>query len=121
MSALSFLWFAVGLSLTLGGALVVARSAARLSGWVGLSPLIRSLVLIAFATSLPELAIARWATDQAIDLPDMALGNVVGGVIANYLLALAAAAIALPLVIPSRLLRFAFPLAIVASLAAIAA
>lgn len=117
---MSFLWFAVGLSLTLGGALVVARSAARLSDAIGLSPFIRGLVLLALATSLPELAIAKWATHQAIDLPDLALGNIIGSVIANYLLALAFAAIALPLVIPSRLLRFAFPLAIVASLAAIA-
>lgn len=121
MSAWSFLWFAVGLSLTLGGALVVARGAARLSGAVGFSPLFRNLIPLSFAASLPELALVWQSTSEATDLPGLALGDVVGSVIANYLLALAVAALALPLVVPPRLLRFAFPLAIVASLATLAA
>lgn len=121
MSLASFFFFAAGLSLLLGGALVMARGAARLAEALGLSATARSLVPVAFAASLPELAIAWRTTEESVDLPDFACSVVVGSVIANYLLALAAAALALPLVIPPRLLKFAFPLAIVLSFAMLGA
>jgi cation:H+ antiporter len=121
MSFWSFLWFAVGLSLTLGGALVAARGAGRLSDAAGFSPLFRALVPLAFAASLPELAVAWHGTIATIDLSELALGDGVGSVIANYFLALAVAALALPLIVSPRLLRFAFPLGIVLTLAMLGA
>lgn len=121
MSMLSFVWLFAGLSLLLGGAFLALRGASQLAEWLRFSPAMRGLVPIALAATLPEIAVAGWATSPEFDLPDLAIGDVVGGVIANYLLALAVAALALPLAIAPRLLNFAFPLALLAALAMLGA
>ncbi|AJY48235.1 sodium:calcium antiporter [Martelella endophytica] len=71
-----------------GGAVATARR-------VGISPLIASLLIVGFGTSLPELLVSvRAALTGA---PGIALGNVVGSNIANILLIVGLAAIIFPI------------------------
>jgi cation:H+ antiporter len=85
--------------LALGGDSIV-KGASGLAQRFGASPFIAGLLLVAFGTSLPELAVnarAVWTGHQAL-----ALGNAVGSNIANIGLTLGAAALAAPLVLRSR-------------------
>lgn len=95
--------FAAGiLLLALGGDSII-KGASGLSKRAGLSPFATGLVLVAGATSIPELAVnarAMWVGNHAL-----ALGNAVGSNIANFGLTLGAAALAAPLLIRWRALK----------------
>jgi cation:H+ antiporter len=100
--------------LTAGGELLV-RGASRLAVLAGISPLVVGLTVVAFGTSAPELAVAlkaSWA-GQA----DITVGNIVGSNIFNVLFVLGLAALIVPLVVHSQLIRFEVPLLIVVSTA----
>lgn len=94
------LWFVAGLVLLALGGDSIVKGASGLAQRFGASPFIAGLLLVAFGTSLPELAVnarAVWTGHQAL-----ALGNAVGSNIANIGLTLGAAALAAPLVLRSR-------------------
>ena len=96
----AMLWFVAGLALLALGGDSIVKGAAGLAQRFGASPFIAGLLLVAFGTSLPELAVnarAAWVGSQAL-----ALGNAVGSNIANIGLTLGAAALAAPLVLRSR-------------------
>lgn len=98
--ALAF--FVLGLALLgLGGDSIV-RGASGLGLRLGLSPFATGLLLVAFGTSLPELAVnarAVWVGSQSL-----ALGNAVGSNVVNFGLTLGAAALAAPLLLRWRVL-----------------
>jgi cation:H+ antiporter len=94
--------FALGLLLLALGGDSVVKGASGLAQRFGLSPFATGLVLVAFATSIPELAVnarAAWTGSQAL-----ALGNAVGSNIVNFGLTLGLAALAAPLVVRWRAL-----------------
>jgi cation:H+ antiporter len=98
--AAAALWFVAGLVLLALGGDSIVKGASGLAQRLGASPFIAGLLLVAFGTSLPELAVnarAVWTGHQAL-----ALGNAVGSNIANIGLTLGAAALAAPLVLRSR-------------------
>ena len=98
--AAAALWFVAGLVLLALGGDSIVKGASGLAQRFGASPFIAGLLLVAFGTSLPELAVnarAVWTGHQAL-----ALGNAVGSNIANIGLTLGAAALAAPLVLRSR-------------------
>ena len=77
--------------------------------------LFRSLTLVAFGTSAPELVVS---VDAALKgCGGLSMGNVVGSNICNVALILGAAALITPVKVNRRLYRLDFPLLIVASLA----
>ncbi|TWT16897.1 sodium:calcium antiporter [Luteimonas wenzhouensis] len=80
--------------LALGGDSLV-KAASTLARRAGASPFAAGLVLVAFATSVPELAVNLCA--MAAGEPALALGNAVGSNIANFGLTLGAAALCAPL------------------------
>jgi cation:H+ antiporter len=87
--------------LALGGDSIV-KGASGLGRHLRLSPFATGLLLVAFGTSLPELAVnarAAWTGSQAL-----ALGNAVGSNIVNFGLTLGLAALIAPLVIRWRAL-----------------
>ena len=95
-------WFLLGLLLlALGGDSLVkgASGMARRLRW---SPFVVGLVLVALATSIPEIAVNARAV--AIGQGDLALGNAVGSNVANIGMTLAGAALAAPLLLRWRLL-----------------
>jgi cation:H+ antiporter len=77
----------LGANLLVSGASDIARS-------VGISELVIGLTMVAFGTSLPELAAS--VTAALKDEADIAIGNVIGSNIANLLLVLGATAVLLP-------------------------
>jgi cation:H+ antiporter len=103
------------LLLALGGDSLV-KGAAGLAARLGASPFVTGLVLVAFATSLPEIAVNLQAVGRGE--PDLALGNAVGSNVVNFGLTLGAAAMAAPLLVRWRALN---PLLLVLVLGTVAA
>jgi cation:H+ antiporter len=95
-------WFALGLLLLALGGDSIVKGASGLAQRFGLSPFLTGLLLVAFGTSLPELAVnagAVWNGSQ-----ELALGNAVGSNIVNFGLTLGLAALAAPLLVRWRAL-----------------
>ena len=105
--------FALGLLLLLLGADSVVRGASGLGQRLGLSPFAAGLVLVASATSIPELVINAYAFGHG--QTDLALGNAVGSNIVNIGLTLGGAAMVAPLLIRMRLLAAQIVFVLVAS------
>lgn len=95
-------YFVLGLFLLLLGGDSVVKGASGLAQRLGWSPFKAGLLLVAFATSIPELAVNAMAFSRGNT--DLALGNAVGSNIVNIGLTLAVAAIAAPLLLQMRLL-----------------
>lgn len=95
-------WFLLGLLLLALGGDSMVKGASGLARRMRWSPFAVGLVLVALATSIPELAVNYRAVFAG--QPDLALGNAVGSNIANVGLTLALAAAAVPLVLRWRVL-----------------
>lgn len=105
--------FVLGLFLLLLGGDSVVRGASGLAQRLGLSPFAAGLLLVAFASSVPELAVNAYAV--AVGQTDLALGNAVGSNIVNIGLTLGVAALFAPLLISMRLLAAEIVFILVAS------
>ncbi|TCZ84001.1 sodium:calcium antiporter [Lysobacter sp. N42] len=95
-------WFLLGLLLLALGGDSIVKGASGLAHRLRWSPFVVGLVLIALATSIPELAVNYRAVFAGQS--DLALGNAVGSNIANVGLTLAAAAMVAPLLLRWRVL-----------------
>jgi len=93
------------------------RGAVTLAEIARIPPALVGLTVIAFGTSVPELAVCLDAASRGE--PGIALGNVVGSNICNVLLILGAAAVVAPLWVPEELIRFDLPLLCGVSIAAL--
>jgi cation:H+ antiporter len=99
-TALGF--FILGLLLLALGGDSIVKGASGLAQRLGLSAFATGVLLVAFATSLPELAVnlrAMYTGSQSL-----ALGNAVGSNVVNFGLTLGAAALAAPLLVRWRAL-----------------
>lgn len=108
-------WFLLGLLLLALGGDSLVKGASGLALRLRWSPFVVGLVLVALATSIPELAVNYRAV--AVGQPDLALGNAVGSNIANVGLTLALAAIVAPLVLRWRVLSPLLVMLLLATLA----
>ena len=109
--------FALGLlALALGGDSIV-KGASGLAQHFGMRPFVAGLLLVAFGTSVPELAVNLRA--MYLGQPHLALGNAVGSNIVNLGLTLGVAALVAPLLLRARMLVPLLVLLAVASLALI--
>ena len=112
-TALGF--FILGLLLLALGGDSIIKGASGLAQKFGLSPFASGLLLVAFGTSLPELAVnarAVWVGSQSL-----ALGNAIGSNVVNFGLTLGAAAFVAPLLVRWRALLPLLLCFIVASVA----
>lgn len=100
---IEIVWFVLGLVLLALGGDSVVKGAAGLARGRGVSPFMVGLLLVAVATSLPELAINVWAISRGE--PALAVGNAIGSNIANVGMTLGAAALVAPLVVTWRALN----------------
>lgn len=94
--------FVLGLVLLMLGGDSIVKGAAGLAQRLGLTAFTTGLVLVAFATSLPELAVNLTAILHGQG--ELALGNAVGSNVANIGLTLGAAALAAPIAVRWRAL-----------------
>lgn len=84
----SFLILYLGAELALSGSEKIGRS-------LGLSPLAIGMLLVGLGTSLPEFFVSHLACIR--DVPDLAIGNIIGSNIANLFLILGIAGFFMPL------------------------
>ncbi len=77
--------FALMSAIIIGAGVLLAKSGDRISDVTGLGGLLIGMVLVAAATSLPEIAVAVSAV-VAEDSPDLAIGNLFGSNMANMAL-----------------------------------
>ena len=96
-------FFLLGLALLALGGDSVVKGAAGMARHFGASPFVAGLVLVAFATSLPEIAVNLHAILRGQQ--GLALGNAVGSNIVNFGLTLGAAALAAPILVRWRALN----------------
>jgi cation:H+ antiporter len=104
----------LGIGVLTLGAEGLVRGAAGLAQRLGLSPLVVGLTVVAFGTSMPELAVSvgsAWIGNGGV-----ALGNVVGSNIFNVLVVLGGAALIQPLVVHRQLVRLDVPVMIATAL-----
>lgn len=94
--------FLLGLVLLALGGDSIVKGASGLAQRLGLTPFTTGLLLVAFATSLPELAVNGQAIVRGQQ--SLALGNAVGSNVVNVGLTLGAAAFAAPLLVRWRAL-----------------
>ena len=92
-----------GLALLLAGGEAMVRGAVALGRWLHLSPLVVGIIIIGFATSLPEMVVSVQAV--RIGAPEIATGNILGSNIANILLVLGLTALVKPMHHQPRALR----------------
>lgn len=90
----------IGLACLVGGGKLSEWGAVKFATWLGLSQALIGLTIVAFATSLPELATALIACRKGHD--DLAVGNVVGSNVFNLLWVLGFTAVVAPVAVPDR-------------------
>jgi cation:H+ antiporter len=88
--------------LTFGGDILV-RGSVSLAIQLGLSPLLVGMVVVGFGTSAPELLVSISATLN--HQPDIAVGNIVGSNIANFLLILGFGMVLAPMICSDRAIK----------------
>lgn len=110
-------WFLLGLLLLALGGDSLVKGASGLARRLRWSPFVVGLVLVALATSIPELAVNYRAVFAG--QPDLALGNAVGSNVVNVGMTLAIAAIVAPLLLRWRVLAPLLLMLVVATLAVI--
>ncbi len=88
-----------GLAGVLIGSVLLVNSAAAIAHTLGIPESVIGLTLVAFGTSVPELAVSLVAAKKGYFT--MVVGNVVGSNIFNILLVLGAAAVASPILVDS--------------------
>ncbi len=96
----------LGIATLVIGARLMVEGAVSLARLVGISELVIATTLVAFGTSLPELAAsltAAWKKQT-----DLAIGNVVGSNIANLLLILGVTAFVAPIPVERTEVQFEF-------------
>ena len=103
----------LGFLLLVKGADVFVDSASGVAKKLGVSPLVIGLTIVAFGTSLPELAVSVTAALSGSN--EIAVGNVTGSNIFNLLVVAGVSAIFAPLTIDRYLIKRDWPASILAA------
>ncbi len=107
---MTLILFGIGFGLLIVGAELLVRGASRLAALAGVSPLVIGLTVVAYGTSMPELAVNVQASISG--QPELAMGNIVGSNVLNILLILGAAALFAPLTTSPQVIRRDVPIMI---------
>lgn len=99
--------FILGVFLLTYGAETVVKGSIHIAERFGLPKMVIGLTVVAFATSAPEFAVSFNATIH--NLPNLAVGNVVGSCILNILLVLGIIAFATPMQIERSIIKRQIP------------
>lgn len=102
----SFLWFAIGIGATFLGAKMLVVGAKDVALTLGVSEAAVGLTIVAFGTSLPELAAAIAAGRK--NQPELIVGNVLGSNVFNVGAVIGLTAMITPLERPTELSEFHF-------------
>lgn len=114
----SILWLLLGIALLVGGAEIMLRGAVSLARRLGVPTFIIGLTVVAFGTSMPELATGVGAVLKGQS--DLIVGTVIGSNVANIGLVLGIASIIKPAHVRGGVVRREVPLLILVTLALVA-
>lgn len=92
-----YVLFVLGFFALIKGADLLVDGASVLAKKIGVSPLVIGLTVVAFGTSLPELIVNLFASNDGAN--DIIIGNIVGSNISNTMLILGVSALIHPLTI----------------------
>ena len=101
-----FFWLLLGILVLVFGSRIMVEGAVNFARLIGVSELVIAITLVAFGTSLPELAASLSAAYHR--KTDLAIGNVVGSNIANLLLILGLTAFVQPIAVSGAEVRLEF-------------
>ncbi len=101
-----FFFLMLGIAALVIGSRLMVEGAVNIARLVGVSELVIAITLVAFGTSLPELAASLSAAFHK--QTDLALGNIVGSNIANLLLVLGVTALLRPIAVSHAEVQFEF-------------
>lgn len=104
----------IGMVLLVGGGDVLLRGAVSLATRLKLTPAVIGLTVVAFGTSVPELAVSVLAAVQG--KPDICVGNVVGSNISNVTLVLGCCALFGLVRVSGAVMRREYPMLLAVSL-----
>lgn len=110
---LNIIYLILGFILLIKGADFFVDSSASIAKKLNVPTLIIGLTLVAFGTSLPELAVSVTAALKANAIgssADISMGNIIGSNVANLTLILGASAMMMPIVIHKTLKRREMPI-----------
>ncbi|GAB4409719.1 MAG: calcium/sodium antiporter [Microscillaceae bacterium] len=111
---MSFLLLALSIVIIVFSSNALVDGASALAKKLNISDLIIGLTIVAFGTSSPELTVNLFASIQG--KTDLAIGNVVGSNIFNFLVILGIAAIVYPVSVKSNSVWIEIPLTLLAAL-----
>lgn len=106
--------FIVGLLFLTVSADWLIQFSVKFAKFFKLSPLFIGIILVAFGTSMPELAVSILASLKGED--GIALGNVVGSNIANIALILGICGLLMPVAVGKKIFKFEVPIMLVSTL-----
>lgn len=86
----------------------MVHGSSRLARILGIPPIIVGLTIVALGTSMPEFLVSMIAALK--NKPDLALGNIIGSNVSNLGLILGLSALARPIAVHLKLLKFEVPL-----------
>ncbi len=101
-----FLFLMLGIAALVVGSRLMVEGAVNIARLVGISELVIAITLVAFGTSLPELAASLSAAFHK--KTDLAIGNIVGSNIANLLLILGVTSLLRPIAVSRAEVQFEF-------------
>lgn len=114
----SILLIILGLLLLVAGGEILLRGAVTLALLLRLTPAIIGLTIVAFGTSVPELAVSAIAAARGY--VDITVSNVVGSNIFNLTFLLGLTAIIRPLVISGNTIKLEYPVLVIVTLMSLA-
>lgn len=114
MLAVQLVYFALSIVLLYFGAEWVVRGAATIARGLDVRPALVGLTIVAFGTSAPELMVSTLAAIRGSE--GIALGNIIGSVVANIGLVLGLAALIRPVHVERVLIRREVPVGVVAAI-----
>ena len=109
---LHILFLVVGFLFLIKGADIFIVSSSSIAKKLKISPLVIGLTLVAFGTSLPELAVSFASSISARSqglTADIAMGNVIGSNMANLTLILGTSALIMPIAVHKAMRKREFP------------
>ncbi len=114
---LNIVYIVIGLACLLSGAHVLVKSAIFIAGSFGVSEMVIGLTVVAFGTSVPEMATS--VVSALRKETDICIGNVVGSNIFNILMVIGSVALVRPLNVGKDTLFFELPAMLLFSVALI--
>lgn len=100
--------FIVGILFLYKGSDILVEGTSKAAAALGVSAIIISVIIVAFGTSAPELAISVGAAAQ--NQAEISIGNIIGSCVANLLLVLGISAVIKPIPIRDSTINREFPI-----------